>query len=123
MIVRGVPSTTTVLPSTSGRAFKVSRQKSSLTIATAAAPARPSSSVKVRPRAGAKPSTLKKFQVICGAATVLAGEPSFTPTTAALPVPPATSSKMLRPNSRKRATVRSVRFIDAARAPTSSGDS
>src|SRR6476659_8299523 len=120
MIVRGVPSITIVLPSTSRREFSVLRQKSSLMTATFAALSVPSSFVKLRPCDGGNPRTSKKLQVTSAAGTVCAGEPAFRLTTDAPPVPPATSSKISRPNSRNRATVRSLRFNVAERAPFSS---
>ena len=123
MIVRGVPSITIALPRTSRRPFKVLRQKSSLIIATAAAWSRPSSTVKLRPCAGGSPRTEKKFEVTRAAGTVCAGEPLFSPTTAALPVPAPISSKISRPKSRKCCTVRSLRLSDADRAPFSSSAS
>src|SRR4029453_11437 len=80
MMVRGVPSITRLLPSTSGRAARVLRQKSLLMIATAAAPLRPSSDLKARPSPGERPSTEKKLEVTLAAGTTCAGEPLSEPT-------------------------------------------
>src|SRR5947207_14370590 len=79
-IVYGRPSSVIDVPKTSGRELSASRQKSSLIIATAGPSGRSSSCMKVRPSAGGKPRTPKKFALSQAAHTVCRGTPLDQPT-------------------------------------------